>query len=90
LPEEEAKAKAAASAWRSINLRTVLGFMVRGKFVDLRDENNILRIYGQEVYDSLTPSMKRTLQVATESFETFMNDEELLEENNRLRKLAGL
>jgi hypothetical protein len=51
------KKDAAKSAWRSINLKNVLGFLVGGNFIDLRGENDILNRYGQEVYDSLTKSM---------------------------------
>jgi hypothetical protein len=70
IEEDEAKKQAAKASWRSVNLKDVLGFMVRGEFIDLRDENNILKKYGEEVYNSLTPTMKSSLaqaQQATES-----------------------
>jgi hypothetical protein len=51
------KQMAAKKAWRSINLTTVLGFMVSGRFIDLRDENEIMDRFGEEVYNSLTKSM---------------------------------
>jgi hypothetical protein len=57
----EAKMQAAKGAWRTINLETVLGFMVRGQFIDLRDENNIMDRFGEDVYNSLTKSMKNVL-----------------------------
>jgi hypothetical protein len=72
MEEEQAKAEAAKKAWRSINLQNVLGFMVRGKFVDLRDENEIRQRFGDEIYNSVTPAMKSALaqsQQATESFD---------------------
>jgi hypothetical protein len=53
--------EAAKGAWRTINLETVLGFMVRGQFIDLRDENNIMDRFGEDVYNSLTKSMKNVL-----------------------------
>ena len=35
--------------------------MVRGNFIDLRDENDIMNRFGEEVYNSLTKSMKNVL-----------------------------
>lgn len=60
--DEQAKAEAAKKAWRTINLKEVLGFLVGGNFVDLRGENDILARYGQGVYDSLTPGMISAMQ----------------------------
>ena len=54
---DEMKTMAAKSCWRSISLKNVLGFMVSGQFIDLRDENEILNRFGQEVNDRLTKSM---------------------------------
>jgi len=59
--DEQAKMEAAKGAWRSINLENVLGFMVRGNFVDLRDENEIMDRFGEQVYNSLTKSMRNAL-----------------------------
>ena len=59
--DDQAKAEASKVAWRSISLENVLGFMVRGNFVDLRDENDIMNRFGEEVYNSLTKSMKNAL-----------------------------
>lgn len=73
MEEEQAKAEASKKAWRSINLKNVLGFMVKGKFIDLRDENEIQQRFGDEIYNSVTPAMKSALaqsQQATESFNT--------------------
>jgi hypothetical protein len=61
MEEDEAKAEAAKSAWRSINLKNVLGFMVKNQFIDLRDENEIQSRFGDEVYNSLTPAMQSKL-----------------------------
>ena len=55
--DEEAKKVASNKAWRTINLKEVLGFLVGGNFVDLRDENDIMEKYGEEVYGSLTKGM---------------------------------
>jgi len=59
--EDEAKELAAKSAWRNINLKNVLGFMVRGEFIDLRSENQIRERFGEEIYNNLTKSMKNSL-----------------------------
>lgn len=57
----EAKRKAAAKSWRTINLGTVLGFMAKGKFIDLRDENEIMDRFGVDIYNTLTKRMKEQL-----------------------------
>ena len=57
MDDNEIKKSAGEKAWRRISLPNVLGFLVGGKFIDLRDENEILQRFGQQVYDSLTPSM---------------------------------
>ena len=51
------KQAAAKVAWRSINLKNVLGFMVSGQFIDLRDENEIMDRFGEQVHGSITRSM---------------------------------
>jgi hypothetical protein len=56
------KQMAAKKAWRSINLRNVLGFMVGGRFIDLRDENEIMDRYGEQVHGQLTKSMIGAMQ----------------------------
>ncbi len=61
IDDDQAKSEASKVAWRSISLENVLGFMVRGNFVDLRDENDIMNRFGEEVYNSLTKSMKNAL-----------------------------
>lgn len=54
---DEMKTMAAKTCWRSISLKNVLGFMVSGQFIDLRDENDIMGRFGEEVNNSLTRSM---------------------------------
>ncbi|NDH07251.1 DUF1549 domain-containing protein, partial [bacterium] len=39
---DDATSKAANESWRTINLENVLGFLVGGQFIDLRDENDIM------------------------------------------------
>lgn len=57
MDDAEIKKIAGDKAWRRISLPNVLGFLVGGKFIDLRDENQIMERFGEEVYNSLTPSM---------------------------------
>jgi hypothetical protein len=56
------KEEATKKCWRTINLKDVLGFMVRGNFIDLRDENEIRQRFGEEIYNSLTKSMLKSLE----------------------------
>lgn len=56
------KAQAAKQSWRMINLQNVLGFLVGGRFIDLREENNILERFGQQIYDQLTKGMMRSME----------------------------
>ncbi len=73
MDENEAKAQAAKASWRSISLPNVLGFMAGGKFYDVREENDILGRFGEEIYNSLTASMKSKVaqrqQDADQNFE---------------------
>jgi len=62
--DDSAKAEASKKAWRTINLKEVLGFLVGGNFVDLRQENDIMQRYGQEIYDSLTKGMVNAMRAA--------------------------
>ena len=55
------KSEAAAKSFRRVLLGNVLGFLVAGKFKDLRQENNIQERFGEEVYNSLTKSMVRAM-----------------------------
>ena len=62
LRETGDKELSAKKAWRTINLDNVLGFMVRGNFIDLRDENEIKNRFGEDVHNSLTKSMISAMQ----------------------------
>lgn len=62
LRETGNKEEAAKKSWRTINLKDVLGFMVRGNFIDLRDENQIMSRFGEEIYNSLTKTMLKSLE----------------------------
>ena len=71
MDDADAKAAAAKVAWRSITLDNVLGFMLRGKFIDLRDENEIMTRFGESTYNAMTSSMKTAMsreQTVTEDF----------------------
>lgn len=54
--------EAARKSWRKFRLNNVLGFLVGGKFKDLRQENDILERFGEEVYEEINPKMRRALQ----------------------------
>lgn len=56
------KSEAAAKSYRKVMLGNVLGFLVSGKFKDLRQENDILERYGDEIFNSLTKSMVRSME----------------------------
>ena len=62
MDDNEVKQMAAKGAWRSVNLRNVLGFMVSGRFIDLRDENEIMDRFGEGVHGQLTKSMIGAMQ----------------------------
>ncbi len=62
MPDAEVKQMAAKGAWRSVNLRNVLGFMVSGRFIDLRDENEIMDRFGEQAHSQLTKSMIGAMQ----------------------------
>lgn len=57
MDDAQIKKMAGDKAWKRIKLPNVLGFLVAGKFIDLRTENQISERFGEEVYNSLTPSM---------------------------------
>jgi hypothetical protein len=54
--------EAARKCWRKFRLNNVLGFLVGGKFKDLREENDIMERFGEEVYGEINPAMERALQ----------------------------
>jgi hypothetical protein len=78
MDDNEVKKMAGDKAWRRVSLPNVLGFLVGGKFIDLRDENEILQRFGQQVYDSLTPSM--VAAVERENQANAGNEEEMGEQ----------
>ena len=63
------KALAAKNSWRSINLKNVLGFMVGGRFIDLREENDIMGRFGEEIYNQLTKGMIRSMEMDNNQIE---------------------
>lgn len=52
---------ASKKAFRNFKLENVLAFMASGQVFDMRDENNILEKYGEDVYGQLTKSMVNAL-----------------------------
>lgn len=92
IEDESAKAEASKGAWRSINLKTVLGFMAGGKFYDLRAENDIQSQYGEDVYNALTPAMKNALSQTQQASESFIESLESTDnsEVDQLKMLSGI
>lgn len=72
------KEMASKSCWRTINLKDVLGFSVGGRFIDLRQENDIFNRFGETIYGSLTKSMIRAME--TEQGDAQMGIEEDINE----------
>lgn len=70
---DDATSKAANESWRTINLENVLGFLVGGQFIDLRDENDIMERFGEEIYNSLTKGMVKRIEQQHQ--EVLQNDE---------------
>lgn len=50
-------AAASKKAFRNFKLENVLAFMASGQVFDMREENNILERFGEEVHSQLTKSM---------------------------------
>lgn len=53
--------EAARKCWRKFRLDNVLGFLVGGKFKDLRQENDIKEKYGEEIYEKINKNMVRAM-----------------------------
>lgn len=70
------KQKAATGSWRTVNLKNVLAFLVGGKLIDLRDENEIKERFGEEVYHQLTNSMIAAMERENELANKVVNDVE--------------
>jgi hypothetical protein len=74
------KQMASKKAWRSINLKNVLGFMASGRFIDLRDENEIMDRFGETIYNSLSKSMINSLRPVADNPD---NNEGEIDERSR-------
>jgi hypothetical protein len=85
------KTLASKVSYRSINLNTVLGFMAGGRFFDLREENNIRELFGEEAYNSLTKTMIKKLADADNIVQNIQNEDpemaEVREEINKSNRL---
>jgi len=86
--EDELKQIASKKSWRSINLETVLGFLVGGKFKDLRDENNIREKFGDEVYNSLTKSMVKSMNQEQTQNQQELEETHQIQENKKVIKIS--
>lgn len=75
----EDKEIAAKKSWRSFKLANVLGFLVNGKFKDLRDENEIMDRFGEQVYNSLTKSMVNAMDRERQEIENQVGDDTINE-----------
>lgn len=83
------KQMASKKAWRSVNLRNVLGFMVGGRFIDLRDENEIMDRFGEQVHSQLTKSMINAMAPVENNPDAVEGDvNEDIYDNVKLRKLT--
>ena len=82
------KEMAAKSCWRTINLKDVLGFSAGGRFIDLRQENDILNRFGETIYGSLTKSMQRTMDA--EQGDAQMGIEETINEGVWAKMMKGV
>jgi len=81
LKETGDKNIASATAWRTINLDTVLGFTTGGQFIDLRDENEIRERFGDDIYNSLTKTMIQHIQIQQQE-----NDNDVEEIENEINE----
>ena len=82
------KEMAAKSCWRTINLKDVLGFSAGGRFIDLRQENDIFNRFGETTYGSLTKSMVRAME--TEQGDVQMGIEETINEGVWSKMMKGV
>jgi hypothetical protein len=71
---DNAKSNAAQKSWKTINLGTVLGFLAGGEFIDLREENDIMERFGEDIYNSLTKGMIKKIE---EEYQEALQDEEI-------------
>jgi hypothetical protein len=77
MDDEQVKKMAGDNAWKRIKLPNVLGFLVDGRFIDLRDENQIMERFGQQIYDSLTPSMVAAVERENQGNEVEVEEQEM-------------
>ena len=71
LDPEQAAEEAAKKSFRNFKLENVMGFLCGGKFYDMREKNNIIQRFGEEIASQLTKSMIAKMQ----SDETSINEE---------------
>lgn len=77
-----AKEIASNAAWRTIPLEDTLGFLAGGKFFDVREENNIMERYGEEIYNGLTRNMVRAVEAEQAQAEAGLGENGAAEDNN--------
>ena len=67
LQETGDASEAARKSYRNFRLENVLAFLCKGKLFDMRDRNQILDRFGEEVYNQLTKKMEAALVADTET-----------------------
>ena len=88
LGDSEAAAKI---SWRTVPLQDTLGFLAGGHFYDVRDENEIMERFGEEIYNSLTTNMVRAIEAQQAQAEADLDQEEPAEPiNENKRKVIKL
>ena len=71
---------AAKISWRTVPLHDTLGFLAGGHFYDVREENEIMERFGEEVYNSLTPNMAKAVEAQQAQAEADLEQENAGEE----------
>lgn len=80
------KTAAANKSFRIITLHNVLGFLHGGKFYDMRENNNIMNKYGENVYNQLTKNMVNAMNVEVDKGEVDMEKMEVIQMNEQKHK----
>lgn len=80
------KTAAANKSFRIITLHNVLGFLHGGKFYDMRENNNIMNKYGENVYNQLTKNMVNAMNVEVDKGEVDMEKMEVNQMNEQKHK----
>ena len=75
------KTEAAKISWRRVTLANVIGFLVGGEFIDMREENEIMDRFGEEAYAFLTKNMQAAMNRAQQQAE---NDPDLVEDEPQI------